>query len=96
LQISISAWRKGVKKHCPLQKDLAKTQVNGDAEAVALALTGLEESNPFDHRDKQLLVSFSTRYTSTANDEVNAERAAEVGREMQDEQALQTLSLLYL
>ena len=31
----------------------------------------------------QLLVSFSTGFTSTANDQVNAERAAEVGREMQ-------------
>ena len=30
-----------------------------------------------------MLVSFSTGFTSTANDAVNAERAAEVGREMQ-------------
>ena len=55
-----------------------------DAEAIALALTWLEENNPFNHdRDNQLLVSFSTGFTSTANDGVNAERAAEVGREMQ-------------
>ena len=39
----------GVKKHCPLQKDLTKTQMKRDAEAVALSLTGLEENNPFDH-----------------------------------------------
>jgi len=68
----------GVNKHCPLHKDLAKTQMKRDADAVALALTWLEENNPFDHdRDKQLLVSFSTGFTSIANDGVNAERAAE-------------------
>jgi len=55
-----------------------------DAEAVALAFTWLEENNPSNYgRYKQLLGSFSTGFTSTANDEVNAERAAEVGREMQ-------------
>ncbi|KAE8291497.1 hypothetical protein D5F01_LYC11105 [Larimichthys crocea] len=43
-----------------------------------------EEINPFDQdRDKELLVSFSTGFTSTRDDPVNAERAAEVGREMQ-------------
>jgi len=74
----------GVKKHCPLHKDLATTRMKRDAEAVALALSWLDENNPFDHdRDKQLLVSFSTGFTSTAGDGVNAERAAEVGREMQ-------------
>jgi len=55
-----------------------------DAKTVALALTWLEENNPFDHnQDKQLLVSFSTGFTSAANAGVNAERAAEVGRELQ-------------
>lgn len=74
----------GVKKHGPLHKDLAKTRMKRDAEAIALALKWFEENNPFDHnRDRQLLVSFSTGFTSTANDAVNAERAAEVGREMQ-------------
>ena len=39
---------------------------------------------PFDHeQDKQLLVPFSTGFVSTADDAVNAEKAAEVGREMQ-------------
>ena len=74
----------GVKKHGPLHKDLAKTRMKRDAEAIALALKLFEENNPFDHdRDRQLLVSFSTGFTSTANDAVNAERAEEVGREMQ-------------
>ncbi|KAG7255643.1 hypothetical protein CRUP_008469 [Coryphaenoides rupestris] len=74
----------GVKKHGPLHKDLAKTRMKRDAEAIELALKWFEENNPFDHdRDKQLLVSFSTGFTSTADDTVNAERVAEVGREMQ-------------
>ena len=71
-----------VRKHGPLHKDLAKTRMKRDAEAIGLALKWFEENNPFD-RDKKLLVSFSTGFTSTANDAVNAERAAEVGREMQ-------------
>ena len=74
----------GVKKHGPLHKDLAKTRMKRDAEAIGLALKWFEENNPFDHdRDKQLLVSFSTGFRSTADDAGNAERAAEVGREMQ-------------
>lgn len=55
-----------------------------DAEGVKLALQWFEENNPFDdQRDKNMLVSFSTGFTSTGDDPVNAERAAEVGREMQ-------------
>ena len=70
----------GVKKHDPLHKDLSKR----DAEANELVLKWFEENDPFDHeRDKQLLVSFSTGFVSTADDAVNAEKAAEVGREMQ-------------
>ena len=39
---------------------------------------------PFDNnRDKELIVSFSTGFTSTEGDSVNAEREAEVGMEMQ-------------
>jgi len=73
----------GVKKHVPLHKDFSKTRMKRDAEAIGLVLKWFEENDPFDHgRDKQLLVSFSTGFTSTADDAVNAERAAEVGREM--------------
>lgn len=73
-----------VNTHAPLHRDLGKTQMKRDAEAVALALQWFEENNPFDHdRDKEMLVSFSTGFTSTGDDPVNAERAAEVGREMQ-------------
>ena len=74
----------GIKKHGPLHKDLAKTRMKRDTEAIGLVLKWLEENNPFDlDRGKQLLVSFSTGFTSTADDAVNPERAAEVGREMQ-------------
>ena len=79
----------GVKKHNPLHKDLGGTRMKRDAEAIARALNWFQENDLFDQdRDRQLLVSqlfvsFSTGFTSTANDQVNAERAAEVGREMQ-------------
>ena len=55
-----------------------------DAEAVELALKWFKENMPFNNnRDKELLVFFSTGFTSTGGDSVNAERAAEVGMEMQ-------------
>ena len=48
-----------------------------DAEVVKLALEWFDENNPFNYdRDKQLLVSFSSGFTSTA--EVNAERSTEI------------------
>ncbi|CAB4039507.1 Hypothetical predicted protein [Paramuricea clavata] len=73
-----------VKKHGPLHKDLTKTRMKRDAEAIGLVLKWFEENNPFDHdRDNKLLVSFSTGFTSKEGDAVNAERAVEVGREMQ-------------
>ena len=73
-----------VKKHDPLLKYLAKTRRKRDAEVVELALKWFEENNLFDHnRDKKLLVSFSTGFTSNVNDAVNAERAVEVGIDMQ-------------
>ena len=81
-----------VKREGPLHKDLGETRMKRDAEVVELALTWFDENNPFDHdRDKQLLVSFSTGFTSTTGDAVNAERAAEVARQMQiklDEQSV--------
>jgi len=41
-------------------------------------------NNPFDHsREKKLVVSFSTGFTSNTDDTVNAERSDEVGRKMQ-------------
>ena len=73
-----------VRKYTPIHRDLTKTQMKRDAEAVELALKWLQENNLMDiERNKNLLVSFSTGFTSTGDDSVNAERAAEVGREMQ-------------
>ncbi|KAF3851192.1 hypothetical protein F7725_012964 [Dissostichus mawsoni] len=73
-----------VKKHAPLHRDLGKTQMKRDAEAIDLAIQWFEENNPFDpDRDKELLLSFSTGFRSTGDDPVIAERAAEIGREMQ-------------
>ena len=48
-----------------------------DTKAIGPILKWLEESNPFN------LVSFSTGFTITTDDVVNAERVAEAGREMQ-------------
>ena len=73
-----------VSKHFPVRRQLAKAQMKRDAEAVELVLKWLEEIKPFDNnRDKELLVSFSTKFTSTADDSVNAEIAAEVEMEIQ-------------
>ncbi|KAJ3600054.1 hypothetical protein NHX12_034006 [Muraenolepis orangiensis] len=75
----------GVQKHAPLHRDLAKTQLKRDAEAIELALKWFKENNPFDHdRDKEMLVSFCTGFTSKGDAPVNAEREAEVGREIQN------------
>lgn len=75
---------KVVKKYSPVHKDLATTRMKRDAEAIGRVLQWLEDNNPFDHdRDKQLIVSFSTGFRSTAEDAVNAETATKVGREMQ-------------
>ena len=73
-----------VSKHFPVHRELAKTPMKRDAEPIELVLQWFEEIKPFDNdRDKELLMSFSTGFTSTADDSVNAERAAEVGMEMQ-------------
>ena len=73
-----------VSKHFPVHRELAKTQMKRDAEAVELVLKWFEEIKPFDNdRNNELLMSFSTGFTSTADDSVNAERAAEVWMEMQ-------------
>lgn len=72
-----------VSKHVPVHRDITKTQMKRDAEDVELVLKWYEDMDPFDNdRDKELLVSFSTGFTSTGDEAVNAERAAEVGMEM--------------
>ena len=72
-----------VKKHVSFHLNFAKTRMKRDSKVIELALKWFEENNQFDHnRDKNILVSFSTGFTSTVDDAVNAERATEVGREM--------------
>ena len=73
-----------VNKHSPLHEDIGETLMKRDAEMSELAVTRCEENNPFDdNRDKNLLVSFSTGFTSTADDAVNAEIEIKFEREMQ-------------
>lgn len=73
-----------IRKYAPLHRDLAKTQTKRDAKAVELALNWFKENKPFDDdRDNELLVSFSTGFTNTGDESVNAERAAEVERKTQ-------------
>ena len=80
---NVNHMEEGVKKHAPLHRDLAKTQMKRDAEAVELVLQWFKENDPFDHdRDHKKLESFSTGFTSIGKDPVNAERATEVGREI--------------
>ena len=58
-----------VSKYAPLHRDLLKIQMKWDAEAVELALKWFEENMPFDNnRDKELLMSFSTGFTSIGDD----------------------------
>ena len=55
-----------IRKHAPLHRNLAKTQMKQDAEEIELSLKWFEENKPFDnHRGKELLVSFSIGFTST-------------------------------
>ena len=58
-----------IRNQAPPHRDLTKTQMIRDAEAVELALKWFEENKPFDNdRDKELLVSFSTGFKSTGED----------------------------
>ncbi len=67
----LMSMEEGVKKHGPLHRDLAKTRMKRDTEAIALALRRIIHLTRI---ETDLLVSFSTGFTSTANDAVNAER----------------------
>lgn len=76
-----------VSKRAPPHRDLTKTQMK--REAAELALKQFEENKPFNKDgDKELLVSVSTRFTSTEDDSVDAEKVAEVGMEVQIKQSV--------
>lgn len=67
-----------------IHKDLGPTRMQRDAEAVAHIGTWFDSRKPFDQdRDRALLVSFSTGFTSTEGaDDVNADQAMKVGEQM--------------
>ena len=67
-----------------MHKDLGPTRMKRDAEAVALVGQWFDTHKPFDvARDSSLLVSFATGFTSSVGvDSVNAEKAMEVGEQM--------------
>jgi len=53
-----------IKNHGPLNKDLAKTQMKRDTEAISLVLKWIDKNNLFDlDRDKQLLISLLALHT---------------------------------
>ena len=68
-----------------MEEDVGRQRTCQDTdEARCRGLKWFEDIKPFDNdRDKELLVSFSTGFTSTADDSVNAETTDEVGMEMQ-------------
>ena len=65
-----------------MHKDLTKSRMEKDAQAIASIRTWLENKDPFDEdRDKNVLVAFSTGFYSTSGvDKVNAEKSSEVGK----------------
>ena len=73
-----------VKKHGPFHKDLTKTRMKRDSEVIELALKWLKKTTPLTTIETSLCPSQQdSRLTSTADDAINAERATEIGREMQ-------------
>lgn len=67
-----------------IHTDVTIAQMEKDNDAVNAIVGWLEEVNPFDSiRDRNTLVSFSTGFSSTTGDSVNADQAEEVGRAIQ-------------
>ena len=76
--------RSMVKCGVPVHTDVKRAQMKRDNDAVNTIVGWLEEVNPFDAtRDKKTLVSFSTGFSSTPEDQVKADQAEEVGRPIQ-------------
>ena len=64
------------KRGVPDHTDVTKAQMKNDEDAVNAIVGWLEEVNPFDAtRDRKTLVSFSTGFSSTPEDPVNADQA---------------------
>ena len=67
-----------------IHRDLAAAQRLADEGAIATIGNWLNDMQPFDEtRDRDLLVSFSTGFFSKRGDEINSEKAVEVGKVMQ-------------
>ena len=72
------------KRGVPVHTDVTRAQMKKDENAVNAIVGWLEEVNPFDAtRDSKIVVSFSTGFSSTPDDPVNADQAEEVGRAVQ-------------
>ena len=67
-----------------IHRDLGATQRLADENAITLVRNWLNDMQPFDDtRDKNLLISFSTGFFSNLEDDINPEKAVEVGKAMQ-------------
>ena len=80
------------KRGVPVHTDVKRAQMKKDDDAVNAIVGWLEEVNPFDAtRDRKTLVSFSTGFSSTPREPVNADQAEEVGRAIQAKMDGQTV-----
>ena len=71
------------KRGVPVHTNVTRAQMKKDDKAVNAIVGWLEEVNPFDAtRAGNILVSFSTGFSSTPEDPINADQAEEVGRVM--------------
>ena len=75
--------RVAVKKHGPFHKDLTKTRMKRDSEVTELGLKWKKTTTSTTIETSLYPFQQDSRLTSTADDAINAERATEVGREMQ-------------
>ena len=71
-------------QHQVLHQDLAVAQKLEDGKAVLLVHEWLDEMQPFDGtHEKNVLVSFLTGFLSTEVDNVNADKAVNIGKNIQ-------------
>ena len=71
-----------VKNHSPFHKDLTKTRMKRDSEAIEFALKWLKKAIPSTTIETSLCPSQqNSRLTSTADDAINAERERDWSRE---------------
>lgn len=67
-----------------IHTDVTRAQMKKDSDVVNAIVGWLDEVDPFNSvLDRKTLVSFSTGFSSTPGDSVNADKAEEIGRAMQ-------------